>query len=274
MVLSARTITTHMGYNMGDSRKVGKSSCRVGHRSQSHCNNLSLIGPPTQENTRLSANSFPNRTREGNLAHRRRDSNMPSNDALPESTAITTPAIANPAPLGLCAFGLTTFVLSSANAGLFTGAEIVLSLAFFYGGLAQLLAGMWEFKTGNTFGATAFTSYGAFWLSLALSITFKKLMIPNGEALGFFLLGWTIFTAIMFLATLRLNTALILLFAFLLATFACLTAGEFLGTGGAGVHKVAGFLGIVTAAIAWYTALAGLLSSGKSAFTLPVGTRP
>src|SRR5579872_5698666 len=83
---------------------------------------------------------------------------------------------ANPAPLGLCGFALTTFVLSAANAQLFTGATIVVGLALFYGGVAQLLAGMWEFKSGNTFGATAFTSYGAFWLAVGASLQLK--LIP------------------------------------------------------------------------------------------------
>jgi uncharacterized protein len=120
-------------------------------------------------------------------------------------------AIANPAPLGLCGFALTTFVLSCANAKLYTGLDIVIGLALFYGGLAQLLAGMWEFKAGNTFGATAFSSYGAFWLAVAASLQFK--LIPPGQALGFFFLGWTIFTAIMLLASLQTNLALITLFA-------------------------------------------------------------
>src|SRR5207253_10827570 len=86
-----------------------------------------------------------------------------------QRAAAATPAIANPGPLGLCAFALTTFVLSCVNAGLFPagGQNIVVGLALFYGGFAQILAGMWEFRTGNTFGATAFTSYGAFWLSFA-----------------------------------------------------------------------------------------------------------
>src|SRR6266516_2475627 len=115
-------------------------------------------------------------------------------------------AVANPAPLGLSAFALTTFVLSSANASLFTGDKIVIGLALFYGGIAQLLAGMWEFRTGNTFGATAFSSFGAFWLAVGYSL--QNNLIPNNTAFGYFLLGWTIFTAWMFLASLRTNLAL------------------------------------------------------------------
>jgi len=176
-------------------------------------------------------------------------------------------AVANPAPLGLCGFALTTFVLSAANAKLFNGPEIVIGLALFYGGLAQLLAGMWEFKTGNTFGATAFTSYGAFWMSVAASLQLK--LIPPGNAFGFFLLGWTIFTAIMFLASFRTSVAVIVLFGALLLTFALLTAGAF----GANTGQIGGYLGILTALVAWYAALAGLLSATKSSFTLPVGPR-
>jgi len=176
---------------------------------------------------------------------------------------------ANPAPLGLCAFALTTFILSSANAGLFTGAAVVIGAAYFYGGLAQLLAGMWEFRAGNTFGATAFSSYGAFWLAAAVLLQFK--LIPNDTAFGFFLLGWTIFTGLMFLGTLRTNLALMGVFFFLFLTFLVLAIGA-LGAG-PGLTVLGGWLGIITAIIAWYTALAGLLASGKSAFTVPVWPR-
>ena len=176
-------------------------------------------------------------------------------------------AVANPAPLGLCAFALTTFVLSAANAKLFAGAEVVIGLALFYGGLAQLLAGMWEFKTGNTFGATAFSSYGAFWLAVAASLQLKH--IPSETAFGFFLMGWTIFTGLMLLASLKTNLALITVFALLFVTFLLLTVGAL----GGGTTQLGGYFGLATAFAAWYTALAGLLSSMPSAFTLPVGTR-
>jgi succinate-acetate transporter protein len=176
----------------------------------------------------------------------------------------TVSTVANPGPLGLSAFALTTFVLSSANAGLIPDAKIVIGLAFFYGGLAQLLAGMWEFRTGNTFGATAFTSYGAFWLAVGGSLQFN--WITGHTAFAYFLFGWTIFTFIMFLGTLRSNGALIALFGLLLLTFILLTIAEF----GGGTGVLGGYLGIITAIVAWYTALAGVLSSGRSAFTLPV----
>ncbi len=187
-----------------------------------------------------------------------------------QRAAAASSSIANPGPLGLCGFALTTFVLSSANAGLFTATDtkIVIGLALFYGGLAQLLAGMWEFKTGNTFGATAFTSYGAFWLAVGASLQLN--LITDHTAFGFFLLGWTIFTLIMFLGTFRINTALVVVFGLLTLTFLALTLGEF-GVSGMGV--IGGYLGIVTALGAWYTAAAGILDSVKSSFTLPVGPR-
>jgi succinate-acetate transporter protein len=180
------------------------------------------------------------------------------------------PTVANPGPLGLCAFALTTFVLSSVNAGFIPGADkMVIGLALFYGGAIQVLAGMWKFRTGNTFGATAFSSYGAFWLALGFSIW--QGLVPSETALGFFLLGWTIYTGIMFLGTLRINMALIVVFALLFLTFLSLTIGV-LGAGATFV-QIGGYLGIITAIGAWYTALAGILSSGKATFSLPVGPR-
>src|SRR5712691_10935217 len=112
-------------------------------------------------------------------------------DSAVGRAASSASAIANPAPLGLSAFALTTFVLSAANAGLFSGAAIVIGLALFYGGFAQLTAGMWEFRSGNTFGATAFTSYGAFWISFAvllIGIGITKDNAPDNTAVGYYLL--------------------------------------------------------------------------------------
>jgi|SRR5579883_22802 succinate-acetate transporter protein len=199
-----------------------------------------------------------------------------------EQPAAAAPATANPAPLGLCGFALTTFVLSCVNAGFIipqgVGLTIVLGLAVFYGGLAQMLAGMWEFKAGNTFGAAAFTSYGAFWLSFAAifipgfgvlaAFTGKAAATNINTAIGIYLLGWTIFTALMTLGTLKSNVALISVFVVLTLTFLWLVIG-FLG-GGTFWIQLGGWFGIITALLAWYTALAGLLSSGRNAFTLPV----
>lgn len=184
------------------------------------------------------------------------------------------PAVAagtiNPAPLGLSAFALTTFILSAANAGWFTGAAIVIGFGFFYGGLVQLLAGMWEFRSGNTFGGTAFSSYGAFWLAVAFNLQFK--LIPNDAAFGFVLLGWTIFTGMMLIGTLRSNYALIGVFLFLFLTFLALTIGALAAS--LIFNTIGGYLGIITALIAWYTALAGLLTTARAPFVLPVGPRP
>lgn len=196
-----------------------------------------------------------------------------------ERTAPVAVATANPAPLGLCGFALTTFVLSSINAGWFPagGTNIIVGLALFYGGVAQLLAGMWEFKAGNTFGATAFTSYGAFWLALGVifvpgSGILAALVPATGastlhQSLGLFLLGWTIFTGIMFLGTFRSNIALIAVFGFLFITFLLLTIGELGPSDGA--HQWGGYFGVITAILAWYTALSGILASTKSPFQLP-----
>src|SRR3954447_25277722 len=121
-------------------------------------------------------------------------------------------AIADPAPLGLAAFALTTFVLSFFNADLVNkgGEPVVLGLALAYGGIAQLLAGMWEFKNNNTFGATAFTSFGAFWISLFVFDQFLAGSVPAanlGDAVGLYLIGWGVFTAYMFIASLRVSAA-------------------------------------------------------------------
>lgn len=180
-------------------------------------------------------------------------------------------AVANPGPLGLSAFALTTFVLSSTNAQLIptaSGLAIVVGLALFYGGIAQILAGMWEFRTGNTFGATAFTSYGAFWLAVGWSVQNK--LILSHTAFGFFLLGWTIFTGLMFFGTLRINMALMAVFGLLFLTFLALTVAE-LG-GGSIFGTIGGWLGILTAIAAWYTALSGILGR-TGVFSLPVGAR-
>jgi len=185
---------------------------------------------------------------------------------------------------GLCGFALTTFVLSIHNAGASTlpSASMVVGLAVFYGGLAQLLAGMWEFKAGNTFGATAFSSYGAFWLSFAAIIlldlpkAYNTPDNPNGSshAIGIFLLGWTIFTFLLFLATFRSNGGTMALFFFLTVTFFLLTLGSFFqldatAKGPNGLTRAGGVFGIITALIAWYNALAGLLTPESSYFTLP-----
>ena len=195
----------------------------------------------------------------------------------PHPTPSPTPAagawIADPGPLGLAAFALTTFVLSMFNAD-FVGAggePIVFGLAFAYGGLAQLLAGMWEFRTGNTFGAVAFTSYGAFWLSFWAFVQFYADKIPKaetGSAVGLFLIAWGIFTAYMFIASLRTSAAIATVFVLLAATFFVLGIGEWTTT--EGIVKAGGYLGLATAIAAWYASFAAVTNATFGRTVMPV----
>ena len=189
-------------------------------------------------------------------------------DVAAERAEVRAPAIANPAPLGLSAFALTTFVLSAFNATLIPakGAGVFIGLALFYGGLVQLVAGIQEFRAGNTFGATAFCSYGGFWLATGF-IFWQGLGVSSATGVGYYLLGWTIFTGLMFLGTFRLSGALVAVFFFLFITFLFLTIGA-LG-GASGMTTFGGWLGILTALLAWYTALAGVLAGVNSAIKLP-----
>src|SRR6266567_6735816 len=191
--------------------------------------------------------------------------------AVVDRTAMV-PAVANPAALGLGGFALTTFVLSTHNAGLAPDLTWV-GLAFFYGGLAQFCAGMWEFKTGNTFGATAFSTYGAFWLALA---TFVVLVlggkvpaadIANDE--GWFLLSFAIFNTYMLVWSMRTNVSVFLVFLTLEITEIILFLGAF------GENKsliqLGGWVGIITAIVAWYGSAAVVANSMRAEPILPVG---
>jgi len=181
-------------------------------------------------------------------------------------------AIADPAPLGLAGFALTTFVLSLVNANWMPAATapVVLGLALAYGGVAQLLAGMWEFRRGNTFGATAFGSFGAFWIAFWAYVTFYADKIPAadaGTATGWFLIAWGIFTTLMFLGSLRTTMGLVALFALLAATYFVLGAGGLAGS--SNVTHIGGYLGVATAIVAWYCAVAGVLTSTFGKPVLP-----
>jgi succinate-acetate transporter protein len=172
--------------------------------------------------------------------------------------------IADPAPLGLAAFALTTFVLSAVNAGWVpkSGETAVLGLAAAYGGAAQFAAGMWEFRRNNTFGATAFSSYGAFWMAFALLVTLYLPKISPAalpSAIGTFLLAWTIFTLYMTFAARHVSRPVFAVFVFLSATFFALTVGAYAGLPGATV--IGGYLGIATAAAAWYASFRGVMSA-------------
>jgi len=196
----------------------------------------------------------------------------PRQDVDVAQPARVTPT-ADPGPLGLAAFALTTFMLSMFNAKLLGagGEPVVFGLALAYGGLAQLLAGMWEFRTGNTFGAVAFTSYGAFWLSFWAFVQFYEKDVPKadtGHAVGLFLIAWGIFTLYMFIASLRTTAAIATVFALLAATFFVL------GIGNAGdntdVIKIGGYVGLATAAAAWYASFAGVTNATFKRTVLPV----
>ena len=176
--------------------------------------------------------------------------------------AENTPTVADPGPLGLAAFATTTFVLSLVNAG---DIVVVLPIALMYGGVAQLLAGMWEFKRNNTFGAVAFTSYGAFWISFYFLAT-KFLKGAPADAVGVFLLAWTIFTLYMVIGSFATNGALAALFVVLEVTFIFLTWGNFANS--TSIVKIGGYLGIITAIIAWYASMATVVNPtfGKTIF--------
>ncbi|KAL2072856.1 hypothetical protein VTL71DRAFT_12199 [Oculimacula yallundae] len=191
--------------------------------------------------------------------------------------------IANPAPLGLFAFAFTTFLLSLLNWHTRDIAvpSIVLAPAFAYGGLIQLLAGMWEMAAGNTFGATALGSYGGFWISLAIVLTPGGFQIERSydtpqhfeNAFGFFLFGWFIFTFILWLVTFKSTVIFCALFFFVWLTFLMLALSYILLVDGAQnvpLQKSGGMFGLIAAFLAWYIAIAGLADDSNSFFTIPV----
>jgi len=185
---------------------------------------------------------------------------------------MTSDNTANPAPLGLMGFGMTTVLLNLHNAGVFPLDTMILGMGIFFGGLAQVLAGVMEWKKGNTFGTTAFTSYGFFWLSLVALIVMPSLgwgAAPSTSAMVAYLSFWGLFTAIMFIGTLRLNRALQFVFASLALLFFLLAAGD--QTGSTGIKTVAGIEGIVCGLSAMYTGLAQVLNEIYGRTVAPIG---
>ena len=181
--------------------------------------------------------------------------------------------IANPAPLGLCAFGMTTVLLNFHNAGFFEMNSMILAMGIFYGGLAQVIAGVIEARKNNTFGLTAFTSYGFFWLSLVGLIVMPKLgwmTAPSETAMAAYLIMWGVFTFLLFFGTLKLNRALQFVFASLTLLFFLLAAGDL--TGNAGIKHLAGYEGIICGASAIYTGIANLLNEMYGKTVLPIGS--
>jgi uncharacterized protein len=194
-------------------------------------------------------------------------------EATRPADATLAPAVADPAPLGLAAFALTTFVLSMFNSGLMSdgGEPVVFGLALAYGGLAQLLAGMWEFKNKNVFGATAFTSFGAFWISFWAFEQFYASKVPEahlGSAVGLYLIAWGIFTAYMIVASLRVSVAVAVVFVLLAITFILLGLGD--ANTSEGLSHAGGYFGLATAAAAWYASFAGVTNKTFGRVVLPV----
>jgi len=182
--------------------------------------------------------------------------------------------IANPAPLGLCAFGTTTILLNLHNAGIFEMSSMILAMGIFYGGIAQVIAGIIEAKKNNTFGLTAFTSYGLFWLSLVALIVMPKMgwmTAPSEDSMVAYLIIWGLFTLLLFIGTLKLNRALQMVFATLAILFFLLAAGD--STGNAGLKHFTGYEGIFCGALAIYTGIAGLLNEMYGRTVLPVGAK-
>ena len=215
-----------------------------------------------------------------------------SEDRTVQASAPALPlsGIADPAPLGLAAFALTTFLLSAANAGWMshaTGAAF-LGYAFAYGGLIQLLAGMWEFRNRNVFGATAFSSYGGFWIGLALWVRLVKIpalaaakpltlgatVTALNHDVGWILLAFFIFNTYMLVMATQLNVAVFGVFLTLGVTEIVLAIGQF-NAGSAvlptGTIKVGGYIGLITAVVAWYTSMAGVAGGMGGRLRLPVG---
>lgn len=193
-------------------------------------------------------------------------------------TTLTPPTVklvelstANPAPLGLCAFGMTTVLLNIHNAGFFEMNAMILAMGIFYGGLAQVIAGIMEAKKNNTFGFTAFTSYGFFWLSLVALLVMPKLgwaPAATEEGMVAYFAVWALFTFLLFIGTLRLNRGLQIVFSTLTILFLLLIAGEL--TGSAAIKTFTGYEGIFCGLSAIYTGMAQVLNETYGRVVLPI----
>ena len=189
--------------------------------------------------------------------------------------------IANPIPLGLGALAFTTAILGCSYAGfivpsLRSGMSILVAAALFYGGIVQILAGMWEFRRDNTIAATIFSSYGGFLVAFGVlflpNFGLASTLSANGlhAALGLLFLCWTIFTAVLFLGSFRTSIAMLLTLALLFLSFLFLTIGQ-LASANTVLLAIGGWIGIATAIVAWYTAWAGMLNTTNSPYKLPMG---
>lgn len=179
---------------------------------------------------------------------------------------------ANPGPLGLLAFGMTTVLLNLHNAGFYEMNSMILAMGIFYGGLAQIIAGVLESKKNNTFGMTAFLSYGFFWLTLVALILLPKwnlLTAPSTNGMVAYLIMWGIFTGLLFIGTLKISKALQFVFASLTLLFFLLALGDV--TENATVKTITGYEGIICGASAIYTGVATLLNEVYGKVIMPVG---
>ena len=179
----------------------------------------------------------------------------------------------NPAPLGLLGFGMTTVLLNLHNAGFFDISSMILAMGICYGGIAQIIAGIMEWRKGNTFATTAFTSYGLFWLSLVALIVMPKIgwaTKPDDTAMAAYLAMWGLFTAVLFVGTLRLHIALQIVFASLTILFFLLAIGDYTNAS-AGFKHFTGWEGIVCGFSAIYAGLAQVLNEAFSRTILPLG---
>ena len=190
---------------------------------------------------------------------------------IPSSTIEIKDGYANPAPLGLCAFGMTTVLLNLHNAGIYELNSMILAMGLFYGGTAQVIAGIIEAKKNNTFGLTAFTSYGFFWLSLVGIFAIGKFgwaVAPSESAMTAYLVMWGIFTLFLFIGTFKLNRALQLVFGTLVILFFLLAAEH--ATGNKGIGTFAGYEGILCGSLAIYAGMANVLNEVYGRTVLPL----
>jgi uncharacterized protein len=199
-----------------------------------------------------------------------------------DAVVVPTNPVADPAPLGLAGFAMTTVLLSAFNAGLINsgkvaaGSLIFVGMALFYGGLGQFMAGMWEFKNRNTFGATAFSSFGSFWMGVGILFVFDVVGRPlvafwAGDGVIWFFFFWAIFTTYMFVASMRVSGAVMAVFLLLALTFFALWIGALKGDAPKhGFTQIAGYLGILTAIVAFYTSFAGVTNSTFGRVVAPV----
>jgi len=189
-----------------------------------------------------------------------------------ETIASIKDTTANPAPLGLLGFGMTTVLLNLHNAGLFGLDTMILGMGIFYGGIAQIIAGIMEWKKKNTFGTTAFTSYGLFWLSLVAILVLPKMgwgEAPSKIAMASYLFMWGLFTCLLFVGTLKLNRALQFVFASLTILFWLLALGD--ATETVAITRAAGMVGIICGLSAVYAGIAQVLNEVYGRTVLPLG---